>query len=109
MFPSLLQFLLIFRRAATGELQEESGLVALARLSEIDVSTEGVMGARDFFEAKVGVGWRKRRECVCVCMCEKRVGCVNIIESMPMMNQGDWTRGGCVTCVKFPRCIVVNT
>nr|XP_046169220.1 EF-hand domain-containing protein D2-like isoform X2 [Oncorhynchus gorbuscha] len=47
------EFLLIFRRAATGELQEESGLVALARLSEIDVSTEGVMGARDFFEAKV--------------------------------------------------------
>ncbi|XP_029629520.1 EF-hand domain-containing protein D1 [Salmo trutta] len=47
------EFLLIFRRAAAGELQEESGLMALARLSEIDVSTEGVMGARDFFEAKV--------------------------------------------------------
>ncbi|XP_041734804.1 EF-hand domain-containing protein D2 [Coregonus clupeaformis] len=47
------EFLLIFRRAAAGELQEESGLIALARLSEIDVSTEGVMGARDFFEAKV--------------------------------------------------------
>ncbi|XP_016380343.1 EF-hand domain-containing protein D2-like, partial [Sinocyclocheilus rhinocerous] len=47
------QFLLIFRRAAAGELQEESGLMALARLSEIDVSTEGVLGARDFFEAKV--------------------------------------------------------
>ena len=30
--------------------------MALARLSEIDVSTEGVMGAKDFFEAKVGVG-----------------------------------------------------
>ncbi len=27
--------------------------MALARLSEIDVSTEGVLGARDFFEAKV--------------------------------------------------------
>ncbi|XP_071327987.1 EF-hand domain-containing protein D1 isoform X1 [Trachinotus anak] len=49
----LLQFLLIFRRAAAGELQEESGLMALARLSEINVSTEGVMGAKDFFEAKV--------------------------------------------------------
>lgn len=48
-----LQFLLIFRRAAAGELQEESGLLALARLSEIDVSTQGVMGAKDFFEAKV--------------------------------------------------------
>ncbi|NP_001292523.1 EF-hand domain-containing protein D1 [Danio rerio] len=46
------EFLLIFRRAAAGELQEESGLMALARLSEIDVSTEGVLGARDFFEAK---------------------------------------------------------
>ncbi|KAJ7990554.1 hypothetical protein DPEC_G00301550 [Dallia pectoralis] len=45
-------FLLIFRRAAAGELQDESGLMALARLSEINVSTEGVMGARDFFEAK---------------------------------------------------------
>lgn len=50
---SVLQFLLIFRRAAAGELQEESGLMALARLSEINVSTEGVMGAKDFFEAKV--------------------------------------------------------
>lgn len=49
----MLQFLLIFHRAAAGELQEESGLMALARLSEINVSTEGVMGAKDFFEAKV--------------------------------------------------------
>lgn len=29
--------------------------MALARLSEINVSTEGVMGAKDFFEAKVSV------------------------------------------------------
>ncbi|XP_056613624.1 EF-hand domain-containing protein D1 [Triplophysa dalaica] len=50
---SFREFLLIFRKAAAGELQEESGLMALARLSEIDVSTEGVLGARDFFEAKV--------------------------------------------------------
>ncbi|XP_030634392.1 EF-hand domain-containing protein D1 [Chanos chanos] len=50
---SFREFLLIFRRAAAGELQEESGLMALARLSEIDVSTQGVLGARDFFEAKV--------------------------------------------------------
>ncbi|XP_024153916.1 EF-hand domain-containing protein D1 isoform X2 [Oryzias melastigma] len=49
---SFREFLLIFRRAAAGELQEESGLMALARLSEINVSTEGVMGAKDFFEAK---------------------------------------------------------
>ncbi|TKS81531.1 EF-hand domain-containing protein D2 [Collichthys lucidus] len=50
---SFREFLLIFRRAAAGELQEESGLMAMARLSEINVSTEGVMGARDFFEAKM--------------------------------------------------------
>lgn len=50
---SFREFLLIFRRAAAGELQEESGLMALARLSEINVSSEGVMGAKDFFEAKV--------------------------------------------------------
>ncbi|XP_041797192.1 EF-hand domain-containing protein D1 isoform X1 [Chelmon rostratus] len=50
---SFREFLLIFRRAAAGELQEESGLMALARLSNINVSTEGVMGAKDFFEAKM--------------------------------------------------------
>ncbi|XP_078022960.1 EF-hand domain-containing protein D1 isoform X8 [Epinephelus lanceolatus] len=50
---SFREFLLIFRRAAAGELQEESGLMALARLSEINVSIEGVMGAKDFFEAKM--------------------------------------------------------
>lgn len=50
---SVSQFLLIFRKAAAGELQEDSGLHALARLSEIDVSTEGVKGAKSFFEAKV--------------------------------------------------------
>ncbi|XP_023693292.1 EF-hand domain-containing protein D2 isoform X2 [Paramormyrops kingsleyae] len=47
------EFLLIFRKAAAGELPEDSGLHALARLSEIDVSTEGVKGAKTFFEAKV--------------------------------------------------------
>uniref|UniRef100_A0A8B9G4V0 EF-hand domain family member D2 n=2 Tax=Amazona collaria TaxID=241587 RepID=A0A8B9G4V0_9PSIT len=50
---SFREFLLIFRKAAAGELQEDSGLHALARLSEIDVSTEGVKGAKNFFEAKV--------------------------------------------------------
>lgn len=53
---SLPQFLLIFRKAAAGELQEDSGLHVLARLSEIDVSTEGVKGAKSFFEAKVRNG-----------------------------------------------------
>ncbi|XP_060690242.1 EF-hand domain-containing protein D1 isoform X1 [Hemiscyllium ocellatum] len=46
------EFLLIFHKAAAGELEEDSGLMALARLSEIDVSTEGVQGAKHFFEAK---------------------------------------------------------
>ncbi|XP_062872727.1 EF-hand domain-containing protein D1 [Trichomycterus rosablanca] len=46
------EFLLIFRRAAAGELEDDDPLMALARLSEINVSNEGVKGARDFFEAK---------------------------------------------------------
>lgn len=49
---SFREFLLIFRKAAAGELAEDSGLGALARLSEINVSTEGVKGAKFFFEAK---------------------------------------------------------
>ncbi|KAI1890476.1 hypothetical protein AGOR_G00154100 [Albula goreensis] len=50
---SFREFLMIFRKAAAGELAEDSGLQVLARLSEIDVSTEGVKGAKSFFEAKV--------------------------------------------------------
>ncbi|XP_056277957.1 EF-hand domain-containing protein D2 [Pseudoliparis swirei] len=50
---SFREFLLIFRKSAAGELSEDSGLGVLARLSEIDVSTEGVKGAKTFFEAKV--------------------------------------------------------
>ncbi|XP_034068914.1 EF-hand domain-containing protein D2 [Gymnodraco acuticeps] len=50
---SFREFLLIFRKSAAGELAEDSGLCVLARLSEIDVSTEGVKGAKTFFEAKV--------------------------------------------------------
>ncbi|XP_003513365.1 EF-hand domain-containing protein D1 isoform X1 [Cricetulus griseus] len=46
------EFLLIFHKAAAGELQEDSGLLALAKLSEIDVALEGVKGAKNFFEAK---------------------------------------------------------
>uniref|UniRef100_A0A8B9QU12 EF-hand domain family member D1 n=1 Tax=Anas platyrhynchos TaxID=8839 RepID=A0A8B9QU12_ANAPL len=46
-------FLLIFHKAAAGELEEDSGLLTLAKLSEIDVSIEGVKGAKNFFEAKV--------------------------------------------------------
>lgn len=49
---SFREFLLIFRKAAAGEL-EVSGLKQLAELSEINVSEEGVSGAKNFFEAKV--------------------------------------------------------
>ena len=45
--------MLIFRKAAAGELEEGSGLSELARLSEVDISDVGVKGAKDFFEAKV--------------------------------------------------------
>lgn len=48
-----LQFLLIFRKAAAGELLEDSGLSALARLAEVNVDEVGVGGAAKFFEAKV--------------------------------------------------------
>ncbi|XP_007941982.1 EF-hand domain-containing protein D1 [Orycteropus afer afer] len=50
---SFREFLLIFHKAAAGDLQEDSGLMALAERSEIDVALEGVKGAKDFFEAKV--------------------------------------------------------
>ncbi|XP_072442740.1 EF-hand domain-containing protein D2-like [Chiloscyllium punctatum] len=50
---SFREFLLIFRKAAAGELAEDSGLHVLAQLSEIDVSAEGVKGAKTFFEAKL--------------------------------------------------------
>ncbi|XP_027731115.1 EF-hand domain-containing protein D1 isoform X1 [Vombatus ursinus] len=50
---SFREFLLIFRKAASGELEEDSGLMSLAKLSEINVATEGVKGAKNFFEAKV--------------------------------------------------------
>nr|XP_027320098.1 EF-hand domain-containing protein D1 [Anas platyrhynchos] len=50
---SFREFLLIFHKAAAGELEEDSGLLTLAKLSEIDVSIEGVKGAKNFFEAKV--------------------------------------------------------
>eukprot|EP00057_Strongylocentrotus_purpuratus_P020067 XP_011674541.1 PREDICTED: EF-hand domain-containing protein D2 homolog [Strongylocentrotus purpuratus] len=52
---SFREFLLIFRKAAAGELMEDSGLNLLAQLSEIDVDEEGVSGAKNFFEAKIAV------------------------------------------------------
>lgn len=48
---SFREFLLIFRKAAAGELQCDA-LIQLASLSEIDVDETGVGGAKDFFEAK---------------------------------------------------------
>lgn len=43
----------ISRKAKAGELQTESGLGQLARLTEIDVDEVGVCGAKNFFEAKI--------------------------------------------------------
>ena len=45
--------MLIFRKAAAGDLDEDSGLGMLARECEINVEEVGVGGAKDFFEAKV--------------------------------------------------------
>lgn len=45
------EFMLVFRKARAGELDENSGLGQLAR--EIDVEKVGVNGAKEFFEAKV--------------------------------------------------------
>jgi len=50
---SFREFLLIFRKAANGELEADSGLSQLATLTEIDVDETGVLGAKDFFEAKM--------------------------------------------------------
>uniref|UniRef100_A0A8C4QE97 EF-hand domain family, member D1 n=1 Tax=Eptatretus burgeri TaxID=7764 RepID=A0A8C4QE97_EPTBU len=58
---SFREFLLIFHKAAAGKLQAESGLMALAMLAEIDVSVEGVKGAKDFFEAKAIVAAESSR------------------------------------------------
>ena len=50
---SFREFLLIFRKAAAGELKEDSGLSVLAKQCEVDVHEVGVGGAKTFFEAKV--------------------------------------------------------
>lgn len=47
------EFMLVFRKAKAGELDEDSGLGQLARLAEIDVEKVGVNGAKEFFEAKI--------------------------------------------------------
>jgi hypothetical protein len=48
-----LQFLLIFRKAASGELQNEGLQEVYRQMHEVDVDKEGVKGAKNFFEAKV--------------------------------------------------------
>jgi len=50
---SFREFLLIFRKAAAGELKEDSGLSVLAKQCEVDVDEVGVGGAKNFFEARV--------------------------------------------------------
>ncbi|XP_018577920.1 EF-hand domain-containing protein D2 homolog, partial [Anoplophora glabripennis] len=47
------EFMLVFRKARAGELDEDSGLGQLARLTEVDVDKVGVNGAKEFFEAKI--------------------------------------------------------
>lgn len=42
-----------YRKARAGELESDSGLGQLARLTEIDVDEVGVNGAKNFFEAKI--------------------------------------------------------
>ena len=50
----IIQFLLLFRKALNGELKEDSGLHQLySQMMEIDVSAEGVKGAKMFFETQV--------------------------------------------------------
>jgi len=50
---TLFQFLLIFRKAAAGELQCSGLNEVYKQMHEIDVDKEGVKGAKHFFEAKV--------------------------------------------------------
>lgn len=50
---SFREFLLIYRKAQAGELDSDSGLNQLARLTEINVEEVGVCGAKNFFEAKI--------------------------------------------------------
>eukprot|EP00794_Sanderia_malayensis_P015054 gene15054-16607_t len=50
---SFREFLMVFRKAAEGLLEEGSGLYILATMNEIDVDETGVGGAKEFFEAKM--------------------------------------------------------
>lgn len=50
---SFREFLLVYRKAKAGELDADSGLGQLAKLTEVDVDKVGVNGAKEFFEAKI--------------------------------------------------------
>ncbi|RZF36890.1 hypothetical protein LSTR_LSTR004578 [Laodelphax striatellus] len=50
---SFREFLLIFRKANAGELEDNDGLSQLAKRTEINVEEVGVNGAKSFFEAKI--------------------------------------------------------
>jgi hypothetical protein len=54
-FIIFLQFLLIYHKGKAGQLDEDSGLSALAKITEVEVAEVGVDGAKNFFEAKVKV------------------------------------------------------
>jgi len=47
------EFLLIYHKAKAGQLDADSGLHALAKITEIDINEVGVDGAKCFFEAKI--------------------------------------------------------
>merc|ERR1712071_111390 len=50
---SFREFLMIFKKERAGELDLDSVLGQLAKLSEVDVDEVGVTGAKTFFEAKI--------------------------------------------------------
>jgi len=51
---SFREFLLIFRKAKSGDFAQDSGLFEIYRqMSEVDVDKEGVKGAKNFFQAKI--------------------------------------------------------
>ena len=53
LFGCRVQFMMLFRKAAAGELAEDSGLCLLAKQTDVDVGAVGVTGAASFFESKV--------------------------------------------------------
>jgi len=50
---SFREFMFLFRKAAAGELAEDSGLSLLAKQTDVDVGQVGVTGAASFFESKI--------------------------------------------------------